>query len=106
MPLTSSDATKPASQRQLLKYTQEFERIQKDRIARERAEREADPRGKRHENKRDHFDLASFGRTAPEMLMSANSFCVLTQLPVESPVNNAPPLHTEPHIPARLPEAA
>ncbi len=38
--------------------------------------------------------------------MSANSFCVLTQLPVESPVNNAPPLHTEPHIPARLPEAA
>jgi hypothetical protein len=68
--------------RQLLEYTEEFERIQKDRIARERAERESDPRGKRHENKRDHFDLASFGRTAPEMIMSAHSHRVLTRLPV------------------------
>jgi hypothetical protein len=76
--------------RQLLRYTQEFERIQKDRIARERAERE-DPRGKRHENKRDHFDLASFGKTAPEMVMSANSFRVLTQLPVDSPVDSPAP---------------
>jgi hypothetical protein len=91
--------------RQLHKYTQEFERIQKDRIARERAERlerEADPRGKRHENKRDHFDLGSFGRPLPEMVMSgsevgkvsrANSFRVLTQLPVDLPVDNAPPTH-------------
>ncbi len=83
--------------RQLLKYTEEFERIQKDRIARERAERaerEADPRGKRHENKRDHFDLASFGRTAPEMMMSgsevatvsrATSFRVLTPHQPETP---------------------
>src|SRR5277367_1177431 len=68
--------------RQLLKFILEFERIQKDRIARERAERE-DPRGKRHENKRDHFDLASFGTTAPEMVMSANSFRVITRLPLE-----------------------
>jgi hypothetical protein len=49
--------------RQLLKYIQEFDRIQKDRIARERAERESDPRGKRHENKRDHFDPASSENT-------------------------------------------
>ena len=35
---------------------------QKERIACERAEREADPHGECHENKRDHFDLASFGR--------------------------------------------
>jgi hypothetical protein len=88
--------------RQLLKYTGEFERIQKDRIARERAEwaarererGQADPRGKRHENKRDHFDLASFGRTAPEMVMSgsevgrvssASSFRVLTPHYPETP---------------------
>jgi hypothetical protein len=89
--------------RQLLKYTEEFERIQKERIARERAEREADPRSKRHENKRDHFDLASFGRTAPEMIMSANSFRVLTQLPIDLPINNAP---SAPADPTRFPEAA
>jgi hypothetical protein len=89
--------------RQLLKYTEEFERIQKERIARERAEREADPRSKRHENKRDHFDLASFGRTAPEMIMSANSFRVLTQLPIDLPINNAP---SAPPDPTRFPEAA
>jgi hypothetical protein len=91
--------------RQLLKYTEEFERIQKDRIARERAERaerEADSRGKRHENKRDHFDLASFGRTAPEMVMSANSFRVLTQLPIDQ----ARPPQPKCHPPVRFPEAA
>ena len=90
--------------RQLLKYIEEFKRTQKDRIAREqaeRAEREADPRGKRHENKRDHFDLASFGRTALETVMSANSFRVLTQLPADLPVNNAPPVS---HFPAHPPE--
>src|SRR5277367_941083 len=43
--------------RQLLKFTEEFERIQEERIARERAAhesegRQADRRGKRHENKR------------------------------------------------------
>ena len=86
--------------RQLLKYTEEFERLQKERIARERAERE-DPRSKRHENKRDHFDLASFGRTAPELVMNVNSFRVLTQLPVDLPVNgasvnSAPSPHQEP----------
>src|ERR1700743_2978423 len=78
--------------RQLLRYIEEFKRTQKDRIAREqaeRAEREANPRGKHHENKRDHFDLASFGRTAPEMVMSANSFRVLTELPVNLPLENA-----------------
>jgi hypothetical protein len=91
--------------RQILKYTEEFERIQKERIARERAERE-DPRGKRHENKRDQSDLASFGRTAPEMVMSANSFRVPTQLPIDSPVNDAPPAQPEPNFPARFPEAA
>jgi hypothetical protein len=92
--------------RQLHKYTEELGRIQKERIAREhaeRAERESEPRGKRHENKRDHFDLASFGRTAPEMVMGANSFRVLTQLPVGSPGNNAP-LNNAP--PPRFPEAA
>ena len=94
--------------RQLLKYIEEFKRTQKDRIAREqaeRAEREANPRGKHHENKRDRFDLASFGRTAPEMVMSANSFRVLTQLQTASPGDNAPP-HQEPKFPARFPEAA
>ncbi len=67
---TSSAATKPASRAGSFKYTEEFERVQKERIARERvqpAEREADPRGERHEKKRDQRDLASFDRTAPEM---------------------------------------
>jgi hypothetical protein len=93
--------------RQLHKFTQELERIQKERTARERAERaaresergQADPRGKRHENKRDHFDLASFGRTAPEMVMSADSFRVLTQLPTDQ----APPAQPEPNLPVRFP---
>ncbi len=93
--------------RQLHRFTQEFERIQKERIARERAERverESDPRGKRHENKRDHFDLASFGGTAPEMVMRANSFRVLTQLPVDLTIDNAgtgasrPPLPVLPRV--------
>ena len=87
--------------RQLHKYTQELECIQKDRIARERAERE-DPRGKRHENRRDHFDLTSFGRTAPEMVMSANSFRVLTRLPIDQ----ASPPQPETHLPVSFPEAA
>src|SRR5277367_5787114 len=99
--------------RQLLKYIEELKRTQKDRIACEQAERAAresekspaDPRGKRHENKRDHFDFASFGRTAPEMVMSANSFRVLTRLPIESLSNNAPP-QPEPDRPARFPDAA
>jgi hypothetical protein len=76
---------------ELVKYIEEFKRVQKDRIAAEcaeRLEREADPRGKRHENKRDRFDLASFGKTAPEMVISgsqvgtvsrASSFSVLTR---------------------------
>ena len=88
--------------RQLLKYIEEFKRTQKERIARERAERaerESDPRGKRHENKRDHFDLASFGRTAPEMVMSANSFRVLTELPVTQSPQAPPELHLSTHSP-------
>jgi hypothetical protein len=52
------------------------------RLARERPERQADPRGKHHENRRDHFDLASFGKSAHEMILSADSFRVLTQLPL------------------------
>jgi len=94
--------------RQLLKYTQEFERIQKERIARdraERAERESAPRSKRHENKRDHFDLASFGRTTPEMVMSANCFRVLTQLPIDLPPDQTPP-NQAPDFSAHFPEAA
>ncbi len=88
--------------RQLHKFTQEFERIQKERITREQAERESDPRGKRHENKRDHFDLASFGRTAPQMVMSANSFRVLTRLPIDQERQPNP----GPHFSAHIPEAA
>jgi hypothetical protein len=117
--------------RQLHKYTEELGRIQKERIARERSERAAresergqsEPRGKRHENKRDHFDFASFGRTAPEMVMSAgevrtastagevgtvsraNSFRVLTHLPIGSRVNNAPP-EPQPGLSELFPEAA
>ncbi len=51
--------------RQLLKYTEGFEHIQKERIARERAERESDPRGKRHENKRDHSIWLRFAEPFP-----------------------------------------
>ena len=91
--------------RQLFKYIEEFNRVQKDRIACERAERlerEADPSGKRRENKRDRFDLAPFGRTGPEMVMSASSFRVLTQLPI----SQAPPPQPEPDLPIHFPEAA
>jgi hypothetical protein len=83
--------------RQLLRYIEEFKRTQKDRIAAEQAERvarQSDPHRKRHENKRDHFDLASFSGTAPEMVMSADAFRVLTQLPV----NLTPHTPPEPQI--------
>jgi hypothetical protein len=45
--------------------------------------------------------VISFGRTAPEMVMSANSRCVLTRLPIDYAASPNP----EPHFPARFPEA-
>jgi hypothetical protein len=51
--------------RQLLKYTQEFERIQKDRIARERAER-AESGGRFGSQLFDNLNSQALSRPAPE----------------------------------------
>lgn len=64
--------------RQVLKYMLEIERLQSMRRA-----REASWNCNRHEKKRDRFDLASFGGNLPEAVMSANSWRVLTHVPIE-----------------------
>ncbi len=60
--------------RQVLKYTLEFERLRTARRFRDSA-------GQHRENKRDNFELASFGKNLPETVMSANSFRVLEKFP-------------------------
>jgi len=78
--------------RQLLLFTRELERLQKDRRDRERIEKE----NLAKEKKQDDFDLASFGTTAPELVMSANSSTVSPCLP---------PQDIAPELPQAPPEA-
>jgi hypothetical protein len=63
--------------RQVLQFTLEFERLQKDRERREWVQSHLEPT----EKDRDKFDVASFGRSAPELVMQADSFHVLSHLP-------------------------
>lgn len=69
--------------RQVLHFTLEFERLQTARRFRDSA-------GHRHENKRDRFDLASFGGNLPETVMSANSFRVLDRIPLAHAADGGP----------------
>jgi hypothetical protein len=69
--------------RQLLKYQQEFERLQTERKSRSAEESKQDP-----------FDPASFGRLSPEFIAGPGSYRVMTPLlppePVESPIPDLP----------------
>jgi hypothetical protein len=69
--------------RQVLLYTLELERLQAARRIRENRQAHA-PRHerKRLETEKFTFDMASFGRSLPGALTSANSFHILTQIPL------------------------
>ena len=63
--------------RQLLKYQEEFERLQTVRKEQERIDK-----GRSHnEIKRDAFDPASFGQIAAELLADPGSYRILSHLP-------------------------
>jgi hypothetical protein len=68
--------------RQLLNYQEEFERLQAARKQQERA----DAHRSFKEIKRDAFDLASFGKVAPELLAGPGSYRILSHLPPPKPV--------------------
>jgi hypothetical protein len=63
--------------RQLLKYQEEFERLQ---AARKLQEREDEGRSA-EQIQRDKFDPASFGKIAPELLTGPGSWRILSHLP-------------------------
>ena len=67
--------------RQVLQFTRELERLQADRKHQEWV----DSCRKPHEIEPDTFELASFGRTAPDLVMTADAFKVLTNLPPHKP---------------------
>jgi hypothetical protein len=69
--------------RQVLKFTLELERLQKDRRHQESIANAKHPNP--YEKKPDKFDPASFGSAAPELVMSTNSYRVLTNLPPPMP---------------------
>ena len=65
--------------RQLLKYQQEFERLQAERKSRPAEEKEQDP-----------FDPASFGKLSPEFIAGPGTYRVMTPLLPPEPVENPP----------------
>jgi hypothetical protein len=67
--------------RQVLQFTRELEHLEKCRKQRELVDSFREP----DEIKPDTFDLASFGRTAPALVMTADSFKVLSNLPPHKP---------------------
>jgi hypothetical protein len=73
--------------RQLLAFTRELERLQSDRRDRERSEALINPQ----QTKTHNPDLASFGNSGPQLVMSAKSNSGLSQLPVENSAAVAPP---------------
>jgi len=67
--------------RQLLKYQEEFERLQAVRKEQERLDKFRSP----EQIKRDKFDPASFGEIAPELLTGPGSYRILSHLPPPKP---------------------
>jgi hypothetical protein len=65
--------------RHVLQFTLELDRLQSTRSQRERIAADSH----QHNRKRDNFDLASFGGTLPDAVMSASSFRILTRIPYE-----------------------
>ncbi len=81
--------------RQLLKYQEEFERLQAARKQQERI----DSTRSRNEIKRDQFDPASFGEVAPALLEGPGAYRILTHLPPPKNLRNPPtpnPIHQPP----------
>ena len=80
--------------RQLLKYQEEFERLQAARKQQERI----DSTRSRNEIKRDQFDPASFGEVAPALLEGPGAYRILTHLPppknLQKPTNPTNPSTT------------
>jgi hypothetical protein len=74
--------------KQLLAFTRELERLQSDRRDRERTEALIHP----EETKAHHHDLASFGNSGPQLVMSARSA-------PDSPRGETPPAPQTPHFP-------
>jgi hypothetical protein len=73
--------------KQLLAFTRELERLQGDRRDRERSEAIIDPQ----QNKTHNHDLASFGNSGPQLVMSAKSTSVLSsEPPSQTPISNIP----------------
>jgi hypothetical protein len=76
--------------RQLLKYQEEFERLQAVRKERERIDSRRSP----DEIKRDEFDPASFGQVTAALLEGPGVFRILTHLPppkdLQKPSNPSP----------------
>jgi hypothetical protein len=72
--------------RQLLKYQEEFERLQAERKKQELIDKSRSA----EEIKRDAFDPASFGKLSPEFILGPGTYRVMTPLlppePVEMPV--------------------
>jgi hypothetical protein len=67
--------------KQVLQFTRELEHLKKERRNQEWADSFRQP----DETKPDTFDLASFGRTAPALVMTTDSFKVLSNLPPHKP---------------------
>jgi hypothetical protein len=78
--------------RQVVKFTLEFERLQTGRERREWIQSNLHP----GENERDNFDLASFGRNTPDLVMRSDSWRVLSHLPRPEPA----PETISPEIPS------
>jgi hypothetical protein len=81
--------------KQLLAFTRELERLQSDRHDRERTEALINPQQKRTHNN----DLASFGNSGPQLVMSAKSA-------PDSPRAEAPPAPQTPRFPPPIDAAA
>jgi len=67
--------------KQVLQFTRELEHLKKERKSQEWADSFRKP----DETKPDTFDLASFVRTTPALVMTADSFKVLSNLPPHKP---------------------
>jgi hypothetical protein len=72
--------------RQLLKYQQEFERLQVERKKQESIDKYRKP----EEIERDKFDPASFGQIAPEILKGPGVYRILSYLPPPKDLEKLP----------------
>jgi hypothetical protein len=70
--------------RQLFQFTVELQRLQRERRTRESIERNQTHR-ERKQNKKDTFDLASFGKKASDLVIGGQPWSILFDLPADPP---------------------